>query len=106
MFSFFSLEIGKTSVSVALAHIFGFGHTQSDDVQLKNNKRAVEVFIKNVVKLLNKDNVVIADKYILFLYPLIFAQTTLIIDATTSSKTVYLFEMRLNISPYPSIFLL
>jgi tRNA ligase len=27
--------VGKTSVAVALSHIFGFGHTQSDDVHAK-----------------------------------------------------------------------
>jgi tRNA ligase len=52
---------------VALAHIFGFGHTQSDDVQMMN-KRAASVFIKNVAKLLKKCNIVVADKYILFLF--------------------------------------
>ncbi|KIM36560.1 hypothetical protein M413DRAFT_449100 [Hebeloma cylindrosporum] len=50
---------GKTAVSVALAYIFGFGHTQSDDVQVK---KPAPVFIKNVIKLLDKKDVVIADK--------------------------------------------
>ncbi|RDB18587.1 tRNA ligase 1 [Hypsizygus marmoreus] len=50
---------GKTAVSVALAHIFGFGHTQSDDVQAK---KAAPVFIQNVRTLLQKHDVVIADK--------------------------------------------
>ncbi|KAL0957939.1 hypothetical protein HGRIS_000120 [Hohenbuehelia grisea] len=50
---------GKTAVSVALAHLFGFGHTQSDDVR---NKKPAPFFIKNVVKLLNRHDVVIADK--------------------------------------------
>ncbi|KAF9237729.1 RNA ligase-domain-containing protein [Melanogaster broomeanus] len=50
---------GKTSVSIALAHLFGFGHTQSDDVQAK---KSAPVFIKKVVKLLENHNVVIADK--------------------------------------------
>jgi tRNA ligase len=52
---------GKTAVAVALAHIFGFGHTQSDDVQAK---KPAPVFIKNVTKLLEKQDVVIADKFI------------------------------------------
>ncbi|KAK0486146.1 RNA ligase [Armillaria novae-zelandiae] len=50
---------GKTTVAVALAHIFGFGHTQSDDVRAK---KAAPVFLKNVTSLLNKHDVVIADK--------------------------------------------
>lgn len=51
--------VGKTSISVALEHLFGFGHTQSDDVKSKN---AAPQFIKNVKALLKKHNVVIADK--------------------------------------------
>ncbi|KIK53778.1 hypothetical protein GYMLUDRAFT_178440 [Collybiopsis luxurians FD-317 M1] len=50
---------GKTAVAVALAHIFGFGHTQSDDVHVK---KAAPVFLKNVENLLKKYDVVIADK--------------------------------------------
>ncbi|KAJ3987032.1 RNA ligase [Lentinula detonsa] len=50
---------GKTTVSVALAHIFGFGHTQSDDVHVK---KPAPVFLKNVQKLLESHDVVIADK--------------------------------------------
>ncbi|KAG5641321.1 hypothetical protein DXG03_005490 [Asterophora parasitica] len=50
---------GKTAVSVALVHIFGFGHTQSDDVMVK---KAAPQFIKNVTALLKTHNVVIADK--------------------------------------------
>ncbi|KAG7092787.1 hypothetical protein E1B28_009109 [Marasmius oreades] len=50
---------GKTAVAVALCHIFGFGHTQSDDVQAK---KAAPVFLKNVNELLKKHDVVIADK--------------------------------------------
>ncbi|KAJ7359383.1 RNA ligase [Mycena albidolilacea] len=50
---------GKTAVSVALADIFGFGHTQSDDV---NAKKPAPVFIKNVIELLETHDVVIADK--------------------------------------------
>jgi tRNA ligase len=46
-------------VAVALSHIFGFGHTQSDDVHAK---KAAPAFIKNVVKLLRNHDVVIADK--------------------------------------------
>ncbi|KAF8650291.1 hypothetical protein AX16_005319, partial [Volvariella volvacea WC 439] len=50
---------GKTSVSVALAHLFGFGHTQSDDVKAK---KPAPVFIQNVANLLETYDVVIADK--------------------------------------------
>jgi len=59
---------GKTAVSVALAHIFGFGHTQSDDVQAK---KPAPVFIKNVVKLLERKDVVIADKFVPSSYSII-----------------------------------
>lgn len=52
--------IGKTSVAIALSHLFGFGHTQSDDVRAK---KPAPIFIKNVVKLLKDHDVVIADKY-------------------------------------------
>ncbi|KAK7052304.1 tRNA ligase [Favolaschia claudopus] len=50
---------GKTAVAVALAHIFGFGHTQSDDVK---SKKPAPIFIKNVTDLLKNHDVVIADK--------------------------------------------
>lgn len=50
---------GKTAVSVALASLFNFGHTQSDDVQAKKSGAA---FIRNVVNLLEHHDVVIADK--------------------------------------------
>lgn len=56
-----SISTGKTAVSVALAHIFGFGHTQSDDVKAK---KPAPIFIQNVVNLLKKHDVVIADKYV------------------------------------------
>lgn len=50
---------GKTSVAVALSHLFGFGHVQSDDIQAK---KPAPIFIKNVVSALKKHDVVIADK--------------------------------------------
>ena len=50
---------GKTSISVALEHLFGFGHTQSDDVK---SKKGAPQFVKNVQALLKKHDVVIADK--------------------------------------------
>lgn len=50
---------GKTTVALALANIFGFGHTQSDDVSAK---KPAPIFVKNVQNLLQKHDVVIADK--------------------------------------------
>ena len=52
-------HVGKTSISVALEQIFGFGHTQSDDIKAK---KPAPQFIKNVGALLKKHDVVIADK--------------------------------------------
>jgi len=49
--------VGKTTISVALAELFQFGHTQSDD--FRGNKRA---FLQSVKKLLQSHDVVIADK--------------------------------------------
>jgi tRNA splicing ligase len=57
-----TLDSGKTSVGVALTHLFNFGHTQSDDVTVK---KAAPVFLQNVKDLLGKHTVVIADKYVL-----------------------------------------
>ncbi|KAI8971308.1 RNA ligase-domain-containing protein [Trametes punicea] len=51
--------VGKTSIAVALSHLFGFGHVQSDDIQAK---KAAQPFIKNVTEALKKHDVVIADK--------------------------------------------
>ena len=100
----FSFKIGKTSVSLALAHIFGFGHTQSDDVHIK---KPAPVFIKNVVDLLHKHDVVIADKYIIYLFTFsIFCSTILMIETTISSNTVNLFEKWLQNSARPSVSLL
>lgn len=50
---------GKTAVSVALASLFDFGHTQSDDIQAK---KPASAFIRNVVNLLKHHDIVIADK--------------------------------------------
>ena len=50
---------GKTSLAVALKHLFGFGHVQSDDIHAK---KPAPIFIKRVVEELNKHDVVIADK--------------------------------------------
>jgi tRNA ligase len=57
--SLLELHQGKTSIAVALAELFHFGHTQSDDVRAK---KPAPVFIQNVKKLLRDHDVVIADK--------------------------------------------
>ncbi|KAH7105959.1 RNA ligase-domain-containing protein [Auriculariales sp. MPI-PUGE-AT-0066] len=50
---------GKTAIAIALSHLFGFGHTQSDDVKAK---KPAPVFLSNVVKAFNHYDVVFADK--------------------------------------------
>ncbi|WVF68898.1 hypothetical protein IAT40_003671 [Kwoniella sp. CBS 6097] len=50
---------GKTLIGVALSKLFGFGHTQSDDV---TTKKTAPTFIKNITALLQKENVVYADR--------------------------------------------
>jgi tRNA ligase len=54
-----SLTTGKTTIAVALAHLFGFAHTQSDNVRAKKTANA---FHKNVAELFKSHNVVIADR--------------------------------------------
>lgn len=56
---------GKTCVAIALTKLFGFGHTQSDDVAPKGKKgKTAAIFEANVRKLLETDDVkvVVADK--------------------------------------------
>ncbi|WWC70864.1 uncharacterized protein I206_104816 [Kwoniella pini CBS 10737] len=50
---------GKTLMGVALSKLFGFGHTQSDDV---TTKRTAPTFIKNITALLQKEDIVYADR--------------------------------------------
>ncbi|KAI5476406.1 tRNA ligase [Pseudohyphozyma bogoriensis] len=50
---------GKTALALALAKLFGWGHTQSDDFIMK---KSGPHFIKSVRELLGKNQVVIADK--------------------------------------------
>ncbi|OCF45932.1 hypothetical protein I317_00019 [Kwoniella heveanensis CBS 569] len=50
---------GKTLIGVALSKLFGFGHTQSDDV---TTKKTAPTFIKNITTLLQKEDVVYADR--------------------------------------------
>lgn len=59
LFSVLTNILGKTAISVALQKLFGFGHTQSDDVRVK---KSAPVFIQNVMKELKTHDVVIADK--------------------------------------------
>lgn len=65
MLEFFNIDSmlkctsGKTAVSVALKHLFGFGHVQSDDIQAK---KPAPLFLKNVADELKTHDVVIADK--------------------------------------------
>lgn len=61
---------GKTAVSVALSHIFGFGHTQSDNVRAC--KKPGPVFIRNVMGLLETHDVVIADKFVFLSISVLF----------------------------------
>ncbi|RPD55632.1 hypothetical protein L226DRAFT_537106 [Lentinus tigrinus ALCF2SS1-7] len=51
--------VGKTTIAVALAYLFGFGHVQSDDIKAK---KPAPIFIRNVVDALKTHDVVIADK--------------------------------------------
>jgi hypothetical protein len=97
----FSFETGKTSVSLALAHIFGFGHTQSDNI---HNKKPTPTFVRNVVDLLHK-HVVIADKYVIYSISPCILTIILMIETATASN-VNFFEMRLQISRSPSVSLL
>lgn len=53
------IYIGKTLIGVALAHLFGFAHTQSDDIK---EKKAAKHFESTVARLLDTNDVVFADK--------------------------------------------
>ncbi|WVQ80680.1 hypothetical protein IAT38_002785 [Cryptococcus sp. DSM 104549] len=50
---------GKTMLGVALTRLFGFAHTQSDDVTAK---RTAPTFLRNIVDLFKKNDVVFADR--------------------------------------------
>jgi tRNA splicing ligase len=50
-------------MSVALHRLFGFGHTQSDDVAAKSTKKG---FLANVTNLLKTESIVIADRSVQF----------------------------------------
>lgn len=51
---------GKTVVGLALRKLFGFGHTQSDDIKAK---KTAQQFKANIVTLLKNNRVVFADRY-------------------------------------------
>ncbi|KAG9086894.1 hypothetical protein FRC07_012960, partial [Ceratobasidium sp. 392] len=50
---------GKTAIAIALTHLFGFAHTQSDDVK---QKKTGPKFVQNIMDLLKKNDVVFADR--------------------------------------------
>src|SRR4051812_24850459 len=50
---------GKTLLGLALCRLYGFGHTQSDDV---TTKRTAAGFLKNIETLLKKEVVVYCDR--------------------------------------------
>ncbi|ORY25650.1 RNA ligase-domain-containing protein [Naematelia encephala] len=49
----------KTQIGLALSTLFGFGHTQSDDVM---TKRTAPGFLKNITELFARNDVVYADR--------------------------------------------
>lgn len=77
--------VGKTSVALALGHLFGWGHTQSDNVKAK---RPAPVFLNNVDDLLRRHNVVIADKYVNPPLPLYILKLTIFLKETTTSDSI------------------
>lgn len=50
---------GKTTLGLALGKLFGFGHTQSDDIL---SKKTAPTFKRNIVELLKTKDVVYADR--------------------------------------------
>jgi hypothetical protein len=53
---------GKTLLGLTLSRLFGFAHTQSDDV---TTKRTAAGFLKNIETLLKKEDVVYCDRCVL-----------------------------------------
>lgn len=51
--------LGKTLIGLTLNDLFGFGHTQSDDV---TTKKTAPTFLRNIASLLEKNDVVYADR--------------------------------------------
>lgn len=54
---------GKTLVGLVLSKLFGWGHTQSDDV---TTKKSAPTFLRNIAALLKDHDVVYADRYVTF----------------------------------------
>lgn len=79
-----TVDSGKTSVGVALTHLFKFGHTQSDDVTVK---KAAPVFLRNVNDLLHKQTIVIADKCVI-IFNLFGSQLKYTIETIISDNIV------------------
>lgn len=50
---------GKTMLGIALGRLFGFAHTQNDDIK---QKKTAATFMKNIVELLKKNDVVYCDR--------------------------------------------
>lgn len=50
---------GKTAIGLVLSRLFGFGHSQSDDV---TTKKTASTFNKNVGDMLQTHDVVYADR--------------------------------------------
>lgn len=50
---------GKTAVALALKQLYGFGHTQSDDIK---QKKTGPQFVQNIMDLLKRNDVVFADR--------------------------------------------
>lgn len=74
---------------MALADLFHFGHTQSDDVRAKKRGPA---FIQNVQKMLRDHEVVIADKYGVAIVPPV-GMLKEISETITSESTVMILGM-------------
>lgn len=53
---------GKTLIGLVLSKLFGWGHTQSDDVTAK---KSAPTFLRNIAALLDKHDVVYADRWVL-----------------------------------------
>ncbi|KAJ1861126.1 trna ligase [Coemansia sp. RSA 989] len=55
-----TIGCGKTTVSLALSRLFGFGHVQNDNITVKKNPR--EAFHKAILEQFDDHDVVIADR--------------------------------------------
>ncbi|KAJ2358327.1 trna ligase [Coemansia sp. RSA 2618] len=55
-----SIGCGKTTVALALSRLFGFGHIQNDNINVKKNARGI--FHKKILEEFENHNFVIADR--------------------------------------------